>query len=156
MIPYFDVDDLDVDKLLRDWRWLCPQAVTLVAVDAFGDLFLENQNGSVMRLDVSAGEVASVAESRALFVKSAANAENQKAWFCSDAEMRLEKAGLGIGSRQCYAFKTPLVFREASNRIENVYVADLYECVSFLGNLHLQLRDCPDGSKVRLRIDSRQ
>jgi hypothetical protein len=34
----------------------------------------------------------------------------------------------------------------------NVYIADLNEYVSFLGDLHFQLKDVPDGGKVRLII----
>jgi hypothetical protein len=33
-----------------------------------------------------------------------------------------------------------------------MYVADLYEYVSFLGNIHHQMANLPDGSKVRLRV----
>ena len=39
--------------------------------------------------------------------------------------------------------------------LDNVYVADLYEYVSFMGDLHEQLKDVPDGRQVRLRVQAR-
>jgi hypothetical protein len=38
---------------------------------------------------------------------------------------------------------------------DTAYVADIYEHVSFLGDLHQQLSASPDGSKVRLRVASK-
>jgi hypothetical protein len=35
---------------------------------------------------------------------------------------------------------------------ENPYVDDLYEHVSFLGDLHRQIADVPNGGKVRLKV----
>jgi hypothetical protein len=46
----------------------------------------------------------------------------------------------------------PVVFAESANVPDNAYVADLYEQVSFLGDLHRQIADNPDGAKVRLRV----
>ena len=43
----FGVENLDVDVLLSNWRWLCPNPVTLLARNAFGDLFLRDNAGSV-------------------------------------------------------------------------------------------------------------
>jgi hypothetical protein len=39
---------------------------------------------------------------------------------------------------------------------ENVYVADLYEQVSFLGDLNRQISKLPDGTKVRLHVKEAQ
>ena len=48
----------------------------------------------------------------------------------------------------------PLVFAESGSP-DTTYVADLYEHVSFLGDLNHQIADLPDGAKVRLRIGRR-
>ena len=63
--------------------------------------------------------------------------------------------GLEPNTLQCIGFKTPVVFKENASIPENAYVADLYECVSFLGDLSHQIADVPGGSKVRLIIGTK-
>jgi hypothetical protein len=58
--------------------------------------------------------------------------------------------GLKANAHQCIAFKIPLQFAEGGAPTR-AYVADLYEQVSFLGDLNRQTSHLPDGSKVRLR-----
>jgi len=53
MADYFLVDHLDVNRLLREWRWLCPQPLELVARSAFGDLFLGDEAGKIFKLDIA-------------------------------------------------------------------------------------------------------
>jgi hypothetical protein len=45
-----------------------------------------------------------------------------------------------------------LFFDESQGVPDNAYVADLYEHVSFLGDLHRQIGDVPNGGKVRLKV----
>ena len=45
----------------------------------------------------------------------------------------------------------PLVFREGGGQ-DTPYIADLYEHVSFLGDLNKQIAELPDGAQVRLVI----
>jgi hypothetical protein len=54
---------------------------------------------------------------------------------------------------QCIGFKTPLVFAESSDP-DNAYITDIYDHVSFLGDLHLQISGLPEGTKVRIHVKS--
>lgn len=57
MANEFQVDHLDVDRLLEEWRWLCSQPVTLVARSVFGDLFLLTNEGKVLWLEITFGKL---------------------------------------------------------------------------------------------------
>lgn len=48
-------------------------------------------------------------------------------------------------------FSVPLVFAESGSP-DTPYVADLYEHISFLGDLNRQISSLPDGAKVRIRV----
>jgi hypothetical protein len=48
----FEVEHLDLNRLLEPWRWPCAQRVTLVARNGFGDLFFRTVEGKVLRLNV--------------------------------------------------------------------------------------------------------
>ncbi len=62
----FDVGHLDARRLLAEWRWLCSDRMTLIARNAFGDLFLRNEQGAVFQLRIGAGKLDEESDERAL------------------------------------------------------------------------------------------
>ena len=151
MEDHFNVGHLDIERLLAEWRWLCPEPMALVARNAFGDLFLRNASGNVFRLDAAVGKLTKVAESETQFRQLATNEQLREEWFAEADSSTAAGHGLTPSPNQCIGFTTPLVFQEAG-RFNSPYVADLYEYVSFLGDLNRQLSKLPDGSKVRLHV----
>jgi hypothetical protein len=151
MLNWWDVDRLDVERLLSDWRWLCPQKLTLVSRNAFGDMFLCDEDGRVFRLDVSGGEFAKVADSRDEFIELARTKERREEWFAESDERRSAAQGIAPDSSQCIGFSIPLVFSESGNP-GNAYVSDIYDCTGALGDLHRQIKELPDGAKVELKV----
>jgi hypothetical protein len=148
----FPVEHLDAERLLREWRWLCPGHFRLLARNAFGDLFLAHEDGWVIWLDVAAGKLKEIAQSDGEFWEKARKPEFAAEWFAENDERAFVLRGFVPDPHQCIAFATPLVFKEAA-RSSKPFLVDLYEGVSFLGDLHRQLRDLPDGGQVRLRIE---
>jgi hypothetical protein len=151
MEEWFRVDHLDVERLLSEWRWLCPGRMALVARNAFGDLFLCDETGGVFWLNASVGKLTKVSESEAGFHEMAGTTQKREEWFAEEDTRAAARRGLLPNRSQCIAFSVPLVFAERPSP-DTTYVADLYECVSFLGDLHRQISSLPDGSKVELRV----
>lgn len=151
MDNWFAVDHLDVERLLADWRWLCPKQMTLVARSVFADLFLCDESGEVFRLDVAVGKLTKVADSEAQFRELAASREKRGEWFREAAEQSASARGLKPTATQCIGFSVPLIFAE-SGSADTPYIADLYEHVSFLGDINRQISNLPDGAKVRLHV----
>jgi hypothetical protein len=148
----FSVGHLSIERLMKEWRWLCGAPVTLVARNVLGDLFLRDELGSVSKLDVSLGRLVKVAESVEEFVTLAGTQEKRREWFAEVTEKEFRARGLVPGEEECIAFKTPVIFRESAETPNNVYLGNLYEYVSFLGDIHNQIANLPDGTKIRLRI----
>jgi hypothetical protein len=71
MKQWFLVAHLEVERLLSEWRWLCPHRMALVARTAFGDLFLRNEAGVVFWLNTAVGKVTEVAHSETQFLEMA-------------------------------------------------------------------------------------
>jgi hypothetical protein len=151
---WFATAHLDVDRLLSDWRWLVPNRMKLVARNAFGDLFLRNDFGAVLRLDVAVGKVTTVADSETQFLELAATGDKRKDWFAEADEQAAAARGLKPDATQCIGFSVPLVFAESGSR-DSPYVVDLYEHVALLGDLNRQISNLPDGAKVRLKVGQR-
>lgn len=129
--------------------------VTLLAVNAFGDLFLQRTDGTVYRLDISGGEIAKIAGSEDEFRSQAAGADHQKVWFLLDEEKNAALRGYVPNKGECVGAKVPWVFKESASVPNNMCVMELYEYVSFMGDVFHQMQDVPDGGKVRLRIEPR-
>jgi hypothetical protein len=147
----FDVDHLSVERLLADWRWLCSEPVVLLARNAFGDLFLRKESGRVFKLNASIGQLTEITESEERFRTLAVTHEKRQEWFAEDDELSAAQQGLRPNAHQCIGFKIPIMFSE-SGRPGDAYIADLYEYVSFLGDINRQVSELPDGAKVKLVV----
>src|SRR5262245_20759622 len=147
----FNVGHLSVDRLLSEWRWLYPKPVTLIACNAFGDLFLRDESGKVLKLDVSVGQLTEVSPSEEEFRVAAASGEKRAEWFNEEDERAAGEQGLVPGPNQCIGFKIPLMFAQSGGP-GNAFVAHLYELVAFLGDLNRQVASLPDGTKVMLKV----
>jgi hypothetical protein len=148
----FDIGHLDVSRLLEQWRWLCSESVTLLARNGFGDLSLQTLDGKVVSLSVRSGTLSEVAESESSFKDWLNDPAKREVWFAEQQLETLAERGLRPNDFQCIGFKMPVVFAESANYPSNAYVADLYEQVSFLGDLHRQIADVPNGAKISLRV----
>src|SRR5215472_15571469 len=153
MSDWFAVDHLDVERLLAEWRWLCPNPVSLIARDAFGDLFLSDGAGQIHRLDVGIGKLLKVADSEAQFKELATSKRDE--WFAESDEVAAAAKGLKPNANQCIGFALPLVLRTTSTSPNDPYIADLYDHVSFLGDINRQIASLPDGTEVRLVIGAK-
>jgi hypothetical protein len=155
MYPVFDVDGISVERLLLEWKWLVPGEFGLLAVSAFGDLFLGDVRGDVHWLNITSGKISRIAHSEQEFRDSATELSKKKEWFLTDDVERAARNGYSPVKGQCLGSKIPRIFKESTDVRENLYVADLYAYVSFMGDLHQQVHEVPDGGKVRIRVQPR-
>jgi|SRR5579864_842352 len=109
--------------------------------NAFGDLFLRDPSGQVFRLQVDIGKLTEVADS-----------QERDEWFSANDEQVASLKGLKPNAEQCIAFSIPIVIAERG-RPNPPYVANIYEHLSFLGDLNRQISNLPDGAKIQLRIE---
>jgi hypothetical protein len=152
METWFQVDNLEVERLLSDWRWLCPSQMSLLARNVFGELFLLDEAGAVFWLNTTTGKMIKVSNSKVEFMKMAETKEKRREWFVENEMLAYAQRGLVPSSSQCIGFGIPAVFAEGG-RPDTAYIADIYEHVSFLGDLHRQIGNLPDGSKVQLCVN---
>lgn len=152
MYPCFDVDGISVEKLLANWKWLVVEDFSLLAINAFGDLFLKNAQGTVHRLDITAGKIAKIADSETGFRKAAEETAKQKEWLLADDEKKAALKGYAPRKGQCVGSKIPWVFKESATVPDNLCVIELYQYVSFMADMHYQMRNVPEGGQVRIKI----
>jgi hypothetical protein len=120
MYSYFDVDGLSGEKMLEEGRWLCPGKVRLIAVDAFADLFFEDSESAIMRLDTTIGRLDRIVGSAEGFARLTQSSEQRKTWFHEDVAVALSEQGFDPAKGKCIAYKTPIVFAGSTRHASNV------------------------------------
>jgi hypothetical protein len=105
----------------------------------------------VFWLQVAVGKLTEVCHSETDFREVAQTDQKREEWFAETDMLAAAKRGLRPNLSQYIGFSVPLVFAE-SGPTDTAFIVDLYEHVSFLGDLNRQISNLPDGSKVRLRV----
>ena len=111
-------------------------------------MFLKTTNGKILWLNVGNGTMTEIAESELVFKHLLAESAKREIWFAELQLAAFAEQGLKPNDLQCIGFKTPVVFAESCECSEQ----RLYEQVSFLGDLHRQIADSPNGGKVTLKV----
>ena len=140
--------NVDFDVLLEDWRWLVDKSYKPLVISAFGDLFLEGQDGSMYWLDTGMGKLIKVASSPKEFKSLMVQPENSNAWFMPPLVMDLKAKGMNLGPSQCYGWRIPPALggkAEASN----LEITDLQVHFSILGQINSKAKDLPAGTSIR-------
>jgi hypothetical protein len=142
---------IDWSIALKSWHWLLPEEFTLWLVTRFADLFIVNGDGSVHMLDVGAGTLTRVAESRDDFGIKLDEGENANNWLMTSFVDELVATGLTLKPGQCYGFKTPPVLG-GEYRMENVATLSIEDYLGGYGSIHEQLINVPEGTEVVLKV----
>ena len=148
-----NVDDLTVkfqkdisDRLTEDWAWLIGTDKKVIMVSAIGDMFLMSDNKSIYWLDVGLGKLKLIATDIEEFKTKLKNVERVNDWFMIDltTELRSDKK---LKDGQLYSYKKlPVIGGEYS--VDNFEPADMEVHFSFAGQIHQQIKDLPDGTRI--------
>jgi hypothetical protein len=125
---------------LADWSWLRNMdALEIVGTTCLGDVILRDSLDDELILDVGAGELRPYDAYEQNLVKNLGN-----------LIARMEESGLKLEAGKCYGLKPHAIFQKYDP--DNMYVATMAEYVSYMGWFHGEVKDLPDGAKVRLVV----
>jgi hypothetical protein len=141
----------DWPRLLADWAWLLPPGAAVWLDNRFGDLFLVMPGGSVHALDLGAGTLTKLSQSREDFCEKVVEEGNADQWLMVPLVDELVADGLVPGPGQCYGFKVPPLLGGAY-AVENAAVLPVAEYLGFCGSLHRQVAAVPDGGHIVIDI----
>ena len=136
--------------LAEAWSWLLPDAYQPVMASALGDLFFQ-RDGAVYWLNTGTAEIEQVAGSRAEFLELL-KTDKATEWFMPPLVEQLIAAGKVLKPDHCYTYVTLPIFKEGKYEVTNLNPVPAREHFALTGDMHRQLKDLPDGSKVKLEI----
>jgi hypothetical protein len=135
------------------WSWLVPQPWDPVICSMVGGIFCEKPNGEVHWLDTGTGLVEQVATSRADFDETIRTAPDLvDEWFLPPLVERLHAAGKKPGHGECYGFTILPAFEEGKYDVDNMFVVSVDEQFVSIADVHRQLSELPDGSRVQVKV----
>ena len=136
---------------MSDWHWLVPPKFTIWIVNRYGDVFLTTGDNSVHMLELGAGTLKRVAADREDFAKKVDEENNANDWLLIPLVNKCVAAGLLLKPGQCYSYIKPPILG-GTYTVENTEITDLAVHYSFLAQIHRQIKDLPDGTKVKLVV----
>jgi hypothetical protein len=145
---YLAETDVAGDAVLDDWRWLVGPKLQLWRATKAGDALLRDPgDGSIHFLDVMSGEVERVADDHVGFESAVASPENADRWLMPDVVEGQAALGMTPGPNECLSLKHPLVLGGQISP-DNFETCDVLVHFSISGQIHRQVKDLPQGTKI--------
>jgi hypothetical protein len=153
-----NLDDLTVkfnsdtsDRLTENWTWLIGRDKKVLLVSAIGDMFLTDKGKRVYWLDVGGGEFTLVADTIEDFEEKLRNVEQVNEWFMLDLATELRHSDNKLKDGQLYSYKMlPIIGGDYAT--DNFAPLAIVEHFGYTGDIHKQIKDLPDGTKVEIKI----
>ena len=146
-----DQSGLDWSALLSEWHWLLPPEFTVWLFTRAGDLIVRLPDGSIHFLDVGAGKLRRVVESRDGACTKIDEPKVAEDWLMIPVVDQLVASGCVLGHGQCYSYKM-LPFLGGSYAPEGRTLLPIHEHFGAWGSLHRQIAALPDGAQVKIEV----
>ena len=147
-----DVEGVDWSEALRGWTFLIPSELTIWLANRFGDLFVVPDDGAVHILDIGQGSFTRVADDRDTFCRLIDQPGNANDWLMIPLVDRLVATGHLLTPGRCYGYRLPPLLGGGYD-LDDIITLPILEHLRFHADLHRQLKDLPDGTRVRLVVD---
>jgi|GEM_PF-5421026 len=138
------------DELLAPWSWLpLPGGAVVVAASKVGDLFFEDGEGVVHRLDTHLGLIDRIADDETAFFEGLE--ENLVPWFRCVAVFQALEKGVKLEGMNVFALGKPVALGGEFD-LENLVQTDLKTHVLFQAELLRKLAELPPGGSLEVEV----
>ena len=139
--------DRDCQGVLSSWSWLGLSGMTLRAVGAFADLFLQDSAGRIIMLDALEGRLKPIFESAEAFAEALKLEPMRDEYLLAGLVIGARSRGLTLGEGECYDFETPPVLGGpiAPERVTKI---SLPVKSRMAAEIHRQIQSLPEGSRI--------
>ena len=140
-----------VTAIEEAWGWVGVKPVEVVGENDFGNLMIKDVQGRYWRLTPEDLSCKVVAETRAELDRLRVDQEFLRDWYMQPLveEARQRWGGLQEGRKYC--LKIPSVLG-GQYRGDNLATISLLELIRASGDMARQIKDLPEGAKVRLQV----
>jgi hypothetical protein len=151
MLPYLTVDLNDAERrtgLLDDWTWLLGPEKSPLLLTVSGDAFvLDVRDETVHFLNVSAGEVFQIAQTREAFKALLDDPAFVEEYLCLHFVEHLRARGMVLKRNEIYSYRLPLSLGGEVSA-DNIDMVDAEVHFSIAGQIARQIADLPEGAPI--------
>lgn len=135
-------------EALSSWAWVDGlTGMTPALANVFGDVFLQDQDGSFSFLDTVGGRLDRVWSDAASLQADINSPKAQDEYLMVGLAKAAEGAGLTPRGDQVLSFKVPPVLGGELST-ENLELADFVVAVNLAGQIHEQVKSLPPGTSI--------
>jgi hypothetical protein len=145
-----DQSGLDWASLLANWSWLLPPKFIVWLLTRAGDLILQLPDDSIHLLNVGAGELNKIANSRDDACAKIDQPEVAADWLMIPVVDRLVASGVILQTGQCYSYRM-LPILGGSYGSEGRVVLSIHVHFSGRGTVHQQIANLPECTEIRIK-----
>jgi hypothetical protein len=140
-----------IDEVQASWGWTGIDPVEIVGENDFGNLMIKDAENRYWRLCPEDLYCKVVADNKDALDKLTADPEFLEDWYMHALAQLANKSHgpLGDGRKYCFITPGPLGGEYAP---ANIKTAPLDQIIRLSGDVALQIKDVPDGAKIRLTV----
>ena len=142
---------IDQDRLIESCSWLIGTDKKPILISSIGDLFLADKYGVCYWLNVGEGIFEKVADNIDQFQAKLKDNEQVDEWFLIGLISKIKESGLELTDKCLYGYKKlPILGGEYEP--ENFELTDIEVHFELSAQIHKQIKDLPDGTKVNIKV----
>jgi hypothetical protein len=137
----------DVHRALDGWKWIGLTGLRAIAVSAFGEVFFQSADDTVLHLDTLEGRLSPVSRDLPEFIAKLLEAEHRDALLLGGLVMSARSRGMPLPPGHCYDFKLPPALGGAMD-VDQIRTQLFVVKLDLAGQLHEQVKDLPPGTPI--------
>lgn len=147
-----DTTSIDFQSLVESWVWLIGTNKRPILISSIGDLFLSDNDDNCFWLNVGEGTIEKISSSIEEFKSKLNDEEQVNEWFLPELVAQIKLSGLELCYKKLFSYKKlPVLGGEYIP--ENFELFDVEVHFGLNGDIHRQIKDLPDGTKVNFKIE---
>lgn len=142
-----DLNKVDIEDICSFWTWCLADQKSVALISSVGDIFFVDKDGKINWLDTSIRVLKQVATNIQQFEQSLKDESNLDNWFLATLVEQLITQGKTLEENEVYSFKIlPALGGDYS--ADNLEPIDISVHFAMTGQIHRQIKDLPDGTRI--------
>ena len=114
-------------------------------------MFIADKTGKVYWLEIGGGELNLIAGTNQEFNDKLKDIDHVNEWFLIELTTELKNSTKKLKDGQLYSYKKlPIIGGDYT--VDNFAPRDIEEHFGYTGRIHKQIKDLPDGTRVKIKI----
>ena len=144
---FIDIPAVDIHRAIDRWNWMSLSGLTVIAVSAFGEVFLRDGTGAVFQIDTIEGRLLKVASSTRALTAMLQDPQTRDERLLGGLVIGARNRGLILEPGECYDFKiAPILGGQMS--LDEIAKFPFVAKLHIAGQIHEQVKNAPPGTTI--------